>query len=40
MMHLEFPPKFVHIAFSPATNRNTHRLFKQEDAMDDVSEEN
>jgi WD40 repeat protein len=29
MMHLEFPPKFVHIAFSPATTRKC--LFKNDE---------
>jgi len=37
MMHLEFPPKYVHIAFSPITRRTSTKIYKQGESHDSES---
>lgn len=37
MMHLEFPPKYVHIAFSPITRRKSTKIYKQGESHDSES---
>lgn len=36
MMHLEFPPKYVHIAFSPITRRANTKIFKHVESHQDI----
>lgn len=37
MMHLEFVPKYIHVAFSPISRRTTAKIYKQQDHVVDLS---